>query len=105
MGVSSGTARCVGGGSEEKRRRAPTTVTWHRCGLLFSPDLSVFPQVLCRACVRFFYEYDPEQEGEEEGAGWETSKFPRGNFGQGSSFERVSPVGRPRLLELSKDFL
>lgn len=28
------------------------TVTWHRSGLLFCPDLSVFREVLCRDCVR-----------------------------------------------------
>lgn len=46
------TARCVGGGNEEKRRRARMTVTWHRSGLLFCPDLSVFREVLCCDCVR-----------------------------------------------------
>lgn len=55
------TARCVGGGSEEKRRRARMTVTWHRRGLLFCPDLSVFREVLCRDCVRPSFLRNPTQ--------------------------------------------
>lgn len=43
MGVSSGTARCVGGGSEEKRRRARMTVTWHRRGAPLLPWLVSIP--------------------------------------------------------------
>lgn len=35
------------------------TVTWHRSGLLFCPDLSVFREVLCRDCVRPFLRLQP----------------------------------------------